>query len=138
MELGPGRKIVDGKNVEAYTDVGSVGMWNLLEIGSGHASQHLLLVGIYGNFGGQKVSVRAGFDFYEDEGVAVPGDEVEVSGMAWGAPAARDDGVAEVPEMEEGSVFAAFAEQEMRGDGAFAVGTSAQGGVNAAFQVQEI
>jgi hypothetical protein len=41
-------------------------------------------------------------------------------------PTARHDGIAETAEVEEGSVFAALAGEEVWGDGAFAVGADAK------------
>ena len=108
------------------------------EVGGGHLAEDVAACG------GRRRSRRgrrrlrgrggAGLDFEDDEGGAVPGDEVEVAGEALGAPAAGDDGVAEAAEVEEGGVFAALAGEEVGGLGAVAVGAGAEGSVDAAFE----
>ena len=75
-----------------------------------------------------------GFDLEDNKGGAVPGDEVEVSEEAAGAPAAGDDGVAEPAEVEEGGVFAALAGEEVGWERGFAVGAGADGGVEVALE----
>jgi CTP synthase len=135
-----GREI-DGEDIETEGDGGSMGFREAAEIGGSHAAEHVLLVGVDVGFGGgEGVGAGgggAGFDLEEDEGVAVPGDEIEVAGQAAGAPAAGDDGVAETAEVEEGGVFAAGAGEQVRGGGVTGVGAGAERSVEAAFKGQE-
>ena len=94
-----GGELVDGEDVEADGDAGAGGGGELAEVGGGHLAEDSLLVGVDGGLGWGEGCFAggggAGFDFEDDEGGAVPGDEVEVAGEAFGAPAAGDDGVAE-------------------------------------------
>jgi len=134
LEFGGGGQDIDGEDVKAEGDIVAVGFGELAEVGGGHEAKLALLVGVDSRFSWGHVMSGAGFDFEEDEGVAVPGDEVEVGGKALGAPAAGDDGIAEVAEVEEGSVFAALAGEEVRREWGFAVGASAEVSVEAAFE----
>lgn len=95
-------------------------------------------MGVDGEVGGDDAACGAGLDLEDDQGRAVPGDEVDVSGEPLGAPAAGDDRVAEAAEVEESSVFAALAGEQMRGQRGPAVGDRAQPGVGAAFEGETV
>ena len=137
FELGGGGQEVDREDVEADGDAVAVGLGELAEVGGSHAAEGLLLVGIDLGFCGGKVACGAGFDLEEDEGVAIPGGEVEVAAEAVGTPAASDDGVAEGAEVEEGGVFALFAGEEVPGLPGVAVGKAVESGVGAAFEGED-
>jgi hypothetical protein len=134
LEFGARGEEVDGEDIEAERDRDADGLGELAEVGGGHFAKHLLLVGVDGGVGGGEIARGARLDFEDDEGWAVPGDEVEVAGDARGAPAAAHDGVAEGAEMEEGGVFATFADEEVGGEWGFSVGNGAEGGVGAGFE----
>jgi hypothetical protein len=89
-----------------------------------------------GEFRRSKAVGGTSFHFNDDEGRAIPGDEVEVSVEALGAPATGDDGVVEGAEVEEGGIFAAFTEEQMWREFAAAVGEGAEAGVEAAFDFE--
>ena len=134
VEFGAGGEEIDGEDVEAEGDRDADGLGELAEVGGGHLVEHLLLVGVDGGVSGSEIAGGAGLDFEDDEGGAVPRDEVEVAGDAGGAPAAGDDGVAEGAEVEEGGVFTTFSGEEVVGERGFSVGEGAQGGVGAGFE----
>jgi hypothetical protein len=136
IELRAGGQKVDGEDVEAEMEGAAPGLGHLVEVGGGHAAEHALLVRIDGDFGGEEVAGGAGFDFHDDKCASVPGNEIEVAGVAFRAPAAGDEGVTEGAKMEEGGVFAAFAGEEVRCDGTRAVGAGAEPSVKAAFEVE--
>jgi len=142
---------IDGEDVETDGDGGAMGLGQAAQIGGGHAAELVLLVAVDLGFGRSDVMRGAGFDLEDDQGGAVPGDEVEVAGEAAGAPAAGDDGVAKRAQMEEGGGFSALAGEEMERFGAnggigvaigaavgFAVGAGAEGGVEAAFEIEDV
>ena len=117
VEFGAGWKLVDGENVEADGDAVASGGGKLAEVGGGHLAQNMLLMGVDSGLGWRKGRFPgrgcAGFDFKDDEGGAVPGDEVEVTGEALGAPAAGDDRVAQAAKMEVRGVFSALAGEQV-------------------------
>jgi hypothetical protein len=127
LEVGSLGEEIDGEDVKAYGDAGAVAGGELREEGGGEAAELALLGGVDLGCGGKEVAGGAGFDFEDDESVGVPGDEVEVAANAGGDPAARDDGVAERAEMEEGEVFAALAGEEMLRSRALVAAESAGG-----------
>jgi hypothetical protein len=127
FELGMFAEEVDGEDVETHGHAGAMAGGELREEGGGHAAELALLGGVDLDFGGEEVAGGAGFDLEDDEGVTVPGDEVEVAAEAGGHPAARDDGIAERAEMEEGIVFAELAGEEVRRGGALVAAESAGG-----------
>jgi len=86
-----------------------VALGNLPDIGGSHAAQRLLLVGVDLGFGGGHVVGGSGLDLKENESVAVPDGQIEVSADALGTPAAGDDGVSETSKVEKGGIFAFFA-----------------------------
>jgi len=134
VEFGGGGEEVDGEDIEAEGDRHADGFGELPEVGGGHFAEHLLLVWVDCGVRGSEVAGGAGLDFEDDEGGAVPCDEVEVAGDAGGAPAAGDDGVAEGAEVEESCVFATLAREEVRRERGLFVSDGAQGGVGAGFQ----
>jgi hypothetical protein len=139
FELGAGIEEVDGDDVEADAEEFALGFGVVAEEGPGDAAEDALLGGADLGAGGKEVAAGAGFDLEDDEGCVLPGDEVEVSGAARGAPAAGGDVPAVLAEEEEGGIFAALAGEEMRGLGALAgtggatgeevVGPAAEAGV---------
>jgi hypothetical protein len=104
---------VDAEDVEAKRDATAIGLGELAEIGSGHSAEDATLGFVDLGFGGSEVAGSSGFDFEDDQRVAIPGYEVEVAREPLGAPAAGSDGVAEGSEVEEGCVFAAFSGEEV-------------------------
>jgi len=149
VEFGGRGEQIDGEDIKADGDGGAVGFGQEIEVGGGHLAEHVLLGAVDGGFGwgeGLIAGGGEGFDLEDDQGGAVPGDEVEVAGQAARAPATGDDGVAETAEMEEGRVFATLTGEEMWGlgldsgvrvaggeQGGSAIGAGAEGGVKAAF-----
>jgi len=83
FELLPGREQVDRKNVETDRDAVSVALGKLTDVGGGHAAERLLLVGVDLGFGGGQIVSGAGFDLEDDQGIAVPGDKIEVASEAF-------------------------------------------------------
>ena len=130
----PGREQVDRKNVETDWNAVSVALGKLPEVGGGHAAERFLFVWVDLGFSGRQIVGGAGFDLKDDEGIAVPGDKIEVSSEAFRAPAAGDDGVAEAAEVEKRGIFSAFTGEEMGWFGGFSVGKALESGVGAAFQ----
>gem|GEM_PF-3048259 len=130
----PRGRRVDRKDVEAQGNGGAVGLGELAEVGGGHFAEDLLLVRVDCGFGWGEVVGGTGLDLEDDEGGTVPGDEVEVAGNARRAPAAGHNRVAERPEVEEGGVFPALADEQMLGEGRFSVGEGAQGRIGAGFE----
>jgi hypothetical protein len=78
------------------------------KVGSGGADDALLLPEADGVFGG--IGVLAGFDFDENERVAVPGDDVDFAGF--GAVAGGNDAVAKSAEVVDAEDFGSAAEGE--------------------------
>lgn len=144
LEVGGIGEQVDGEDVKAHGQAGAMASGELREPGGGHAAELALLGGVDLGFGGEEIAGGAGFDFEDDERVAVPGDEVEVSAHTGRNPAAGDDGVSEGTQVEEGVVFAEFADEEMAGfrwfteamgaAGDAAVGEGAKPEIEAAFE----
>ena len=147
LELGSVRQQVDRKHVEADGDAAADGLRELVQVSCGHAAEGLLLGGIDFGVGREEIAGGAGFDLEEDEGWAVPGDEVEVSAATAGVPAASDDGVSERTQMEESCIFATLAGKQVRRLGLVAgggrpvgeevVGAQAEAGVEAVFEAEE-
>ena len=99
--IGPG----DGDDVEAGSVIEKA---VTLEIGRGEKSE-LALLGEINGFGGMALLVGVSrFDFDEDHGATVDGDEVEFSQA--GADAATDDAEATTLEKASGNRFATFAQ----------------------------
>jgi hypothetical protein len=138
LELGSGGEEIDGEDVETKRDTGAPGIGDLVEVRTGHLAEHDLLVVVDLNLGGDKVAYGSGFDLEEDEGVAVPGDEVEVSRKPRRAPAAGDDRVTKAAEVEIGGVFATLAGDEVRRERRFAVGEGAESGVDFSLEGKNI
>jgi hypothetical protein len=98
---GPG----DGDDVEAGAAFEQV---VALHVGKGEAREAALLGFIDGIGRVAGVVCRARFDFDEDDGAAIDGNEVELADVI--AVAAGEDDVAEAAEMAGGGVFAAATE----------------------------
>ncbi len=129
-----GREQVDRKNVKTDRDAVSVAFGELPEVGGSHATERLLFVRVDLGFSRGQIAGGAGFDLEDDEGIAIPGDKIEVAGQAFRTPAAGDDGVSETAEMEKRGIFPVFAREEMGRLGGFPVGKALKSGVGAAFQ----
>lgn len=127
FELRPGGQQVDGEDVKAHGNAVAVAGGELGEKGEGEATQLTLLGSIDLSLSGEEVPGGPGFDLDEDHGVAVPGDEVEITADGGGDPAAGHDFVAEATKVEEGVVFATLAEEEVFGFGPLAEPTGAGG-----------
>lgn len=116
---------VDGDDVDTGEDGAAVLAGEGAEVGASHVCEHVALGGVDGEGGWGLIADRARLDLDEAEGVALPGDEVEVAAEVGAAPAVGDDEVALAAEEEEGFEFPALADLEVRG--LFAVAGEAEG-----------
>ena len=104
---------VNREQIETDGNAVAVLARKLAQPGASHQAELVLLVAVDGGVGGSKVAGGAGLDFKDDEGGAVPGDEVDVAADLGAGPALGDDGETEAAEMEEGGLFAAQAGDEV-------------------------
>jgi hypothetical protein len=91
---------VEGEHVEARsrrTD----GLWDAVDISAGKATEDALLIVVDGELGSEGISVTAGFDLDETEGVTVPGDEVDIAAKFRGLPSPGNDGIAAMAQIKE-------------------------------------
>ncbi len=127
---------VDREDVEPKMDGLAMQFWKLAQVGRGHLAEHVLFVSVNGQLGRSDPSRAAGFDLKNNQHGAVPGDKIEVSSETFGTPAASNDGVAQRTEVEEGGIFSALAEKQVRRKMTATIGQRAQPGVAVAFQCE--
>ncbi|HTF66255.1 MAG TPA: hypothetical protein VK638_26575, partial [Edaphobacter sp.] len=70
-------------------------------ISAGKATEDALLIVVDSELGSEGISVTAGFDLDETEGVIVPGDEVDVATKFRRLPSSGDDGIAATAQIKE-------------------------------------
>ena len=88
LELDAAGQQINRQHIKAQRNRLSITLGNLAEVGRGHLAEQALFVGVDLRFGRSAVARGAGFDLKEDQRVAIPGNEIEVAGEAFGAPAA--------------------------------------------------
>src|SRR5665213_923042 len=108
-----GGQQVDREQVEADGDAVAVLARKLAQPGPGHEAELVLLAAVDGGVGGSEVAGGTGLDLEDDQGWAIPGDEVDVAADFGAGPALGDDGETEPAEVEEGSLLAAEAGDEV-------------------------
>jgi hypothetical protein len=75
-----GRRKIDRDDIEAAAYLPPGGLRKPLAEDAGQTAEHLPLVFVDGELGGNDVAASAGLHFDETERVAVPADQVDVSG----------------------------------------------------------
>lgn len=96
---------VDSNDVEANGDLGSCVLGETLAEDASEGAQDPLLVLVHGELGGNDVAAGAGFDFDETEAGTVPGNEVDIARETRCLPAAGNDGVVTISQVEESFLF---------------------------------